>query len=250
MEQGATTNDMAAGVSALGWLVAAGVDTLVGDSPRNWLATAPVAAPSAPVAVRAAAVARVAGVPAAVTSPAAELAKAAPDLAALDVAIAGFAHPLRRAEPPRLLTGAVASGVIVLADQPEAVDSPADRLAARMLAAIGLDADKYARACLLPWHSGRAPKDDEIAAYAPFLARALALAAPRVVLAFGDKAAALSGEARGVAALRGRWLAIGGLAVGGVPMLATFHPNRLLTQPDLKRLAWADLQAFAERVRA
>jgi uracil-DNA glycosylase len=39
-------------------------------------------------------------------------------------------------------------------------------------------------------------------------------------------------------------------SVGGVPLLATFHPRRLLTQPDLKRLAWADLQAFAARLAA
>jgi uracil-DNA glycosylase len=29
--------------------------------------------------------------------------------------------------------------------------------------------------------------------------------------------------------------------------MLTFHPRRLLTQPELKRLAWADLQAFAAR---
>jgi uracil-DNA glycosylase len=33
-----------------------------------------------------------------------------------------------------------------------------------------------------------------------------------------------------------------------VPLLATFHPRLLLKQPELKRLAWADLQAFAARL--
>jgi uracil-DNA glycosylase len=103
-----------------------------------------------------------------------------------------------------------------------------------------LAADRCGRAHLLPWASGRPARDADIATFAPFLARALALAAPKLILAFGDKAAALSGESRGVAALRCRWH-----AVAGVPMLPTFSPSRLLAQPDLKRLAWADLQAFA-----
>ena len=74
---------------------------------------------------------------------------------------------------------------------------------------------------------------------------ARALMAPRLVLALGDRAAALAGEARGVAALRGRWHSL-----DGVPMLVTFHPRRLLTQPELTRLAWADLQAFAARLES
>ena len=128
---------------------------------------------------------------------------------------------------------------------PDAAGSPAALLMARMLAAIGLGADTVAAAHLLPWATagGRPPRDEDIAAFAPFLARALALAAPRLILAFGDKAAALSGETRSVASLRGRWLAL-----GGVPMLATFHPRRLLAQPELKRAAWADLQVFAARI--
>jgi DNA polymerase len=239
---------LSADAAALAWLVGAGIDVLVADTPRNWLTPPP--APPAAVPRTAAPVAPVArATPASVAAPAATAAaaaaNAATDLAGLDAAVRAFAHPLRRAEAtPRLMTGATASGLVMIGDFPELPDSPVARLQTRMLAAIGLDAASVAEAHLLPWPTpgGRPPRDDEIAAFAPFVLRALALATPKLLLAFGDRAAALSGEARGVASLRGRWL-----AASGVPMLATFHPRRLLTQPELKRLAWADLQAFAAR---
>lgn len=227
--------------SALGWLAAVGADVLVEDRPRNWLAeppARPTAPPPRPIA--APATAR--------TAPA--LAVTATDLAGLDAALSGFAHPLRRATPPQLLTGAIASGIIILIDQPDAGD--AAQLLARMLAAIGLDATKCATGHLLSWPTpaGRPPRDEEITAFAPFLAHALALAVPRLLLAFGDRAANLGsrndGQAgRGIASTRGKWLNL-----GDTPMMATFHPRQLLAQPELKRLAWGDLQAFAARMAA
>lgn len=238
--------------NALAWLASAGADVIVDAAPRNWLA-APQPRPAPIVAVRpepARQGARMPAPAAAKDNIAAGFANAATDIPALDAALAEFAHPLRQPTPPQLLCGNIASGVVILADQPDAPGSDAARLLARMLGAIGLDDAGCARAHLLPWASpaGRAPRDDEVAAYAPFLARAFTLARPRLILAFGDKAASLAtrtdaGPARGIASLRGKWLAI-----GDVPMIATFHPRQLLTQPELKRLAWADLQAFQQRM--
>lgn len=230
--------------SALGWLAAAGADVLVEDRPRNWLAE-PVARPAPPPARPIAS-----ETPAPRAIPANAAAAAADDLAGLETALAGFAHPLRRATQPQLLTGAAAGGLVILIDQPDAGDDAAARLLVRMLAAIGLDATTCATGHLLPWPTpaGRPPRDEEITAFAPFLARALAFAAPRLVLAFGDRAANLGtrndGQAgRGIASTRGKWLTL-----GDTPMIATFHPRQLLAQPELKRLAWADLQAFAARM--
>jgi uracil-DNA glycosylase family 4 len=229
--------------SALAWLVTAGADAIVTETPRNWLAEpppAPVAVPRPVIPSRAAAPA------APIAAQVKAEALAATDLAALDAAIATFAHPLRRADTaPRLLTGNSASGIIVLGDVPEGGDTPLSRLTARMLAAIGLTPENSAFGHLLPWElpAGRPPRPEEIAAFAPFRTRAFELAAPKLVLAFGERAAALSGASRGIASIRGQWLAI-----GNVPALATFHPRILLNQPELKRLAWADLQAFAARI--
>ncbi len=243
--------------AGLDWWVMAGLDTIVEDQPRRWLAepmARPAAAPAvpapAPVAPRAAAVIPLPRAPAVAAAP--ELAGIA-DLDTLLARLAMVDHPLARPDvAPQLLTGDIASGIIVIADQPDAADSPAARLATRMLAAIG--APPHARAHLLPWPTagGRKPSDEEVAFFAPWLARALELAAPRLVLAFGDRAAALTGVAGGIARLRGRWLTLGLSPAGDspAPLLATFHPRSLLTQPELKRLAWADLQSFAERLEA
>jgi uracil-DNA glycosylase family 4 len=230
---------------ALAWLVTAGVDCPVDAVPRNWLAApGAVAAPSVvqPFPARAALPGAVAPRP--LANPAAALAMTALALPALVDAVAGFDHPLRQATPPQLISGDGAA--LVVTDLPDA-DPAVQRLAQRMLAAIGLEPGAFRQVHLLPWAppAARLAREPEIAAFAPFAARAVTLAAPRAILAFGAHAAALAGESGGIATLRGRWL-----AVGDVPLLATFHPRQLLKQPELKRLAWADLQAFAARLAA
>ena len=246
VHQASTHPEKSAAASALAWLVTAGADALVDETPRNWLAepaAAPVASPAlvarpALLARPGAAIARPA------ENAAGALAAAALTLLDLDAAVAAYPHPLRCIDTaPQLVTGNVTSGIIVITEQPDTPGAPAAILAARMLAAIGLAPDNHARANLVPWSANRPPSDAEIAAFAPFLTRALALARPRAILAFGQHAAALSGQVLGIAKARAQ-----PLSFGDIPLHATFHPRILLAQPDLKRLAWADLQAFAARI--
>ena len=230
---------------ALAWLVTAGADCPVDAVPRNWLA-APVAVASSPAVQPSPARAPLPGAvaPRASANPAVALAASALSLPSLTDAVASFDHPLRQAGPPQLISGDGA--ILVLTDLPDE-DPAVQRLAQRMLAAIGLDTGAYRQLNLLPWAppAGRPPREPELASFAPFVARAITLATPRAILALGGNAAALAGASGGIATLRGRWL-----AVGDVPLLATFHPRLLLKQPELKRLAWADLQAFAARLAA
>jgi DNA polymerase len=120
-----------------------------------------------------------------------------------------------------------------------------------MLAAIGLDASNSALLHRLPWPTtgARAPRNDELAAFAPFVARALELIRPRLLLALGQAAAALAGDSMALASARGQWanVSIDGVMV---PLFATLHPRLLLAQPLRKREAWADLQAFSARLTA
>ncbi|WP_426164330.1 uracil-DNA glycosylase family protein [Sandarakinorhabdus sp. DWP1-3-1] len=234
----------AEGVSALAWLVTAGADALVTDTPRNWLAAPPVPRPvQRPAAAIAApaATARTAA-PAAATA----LADAAMDLPALASAVAEYSHPLRRPGlVPQLWRGEPGTAVAILCDQPEEPGSPAALLRERMLAAIGLAPADHATGHVVPWPLARAPRAEEATTFAPFLARAIALARPRCILALGQAASSVAGDPRGIASLRGNWL-----AAAGIPLLATFHPRQLLAQPELKRLAWADLQTFAARIES
>ncbi len=246
VQQGYTTDHIADAASALGWLVTAGADALVSGTPRNWLAE-PVARP-APPSIAPASAAKAAVKPSPVAGAAQTLAEAASDLDALNTAVAGFAHPARRpGVEASLWSGAPGLAVAVISDQPEPAGSDAATLRDRMLAAIGLAPADHGLGHLVPWPltGSRAPNTSEIAAFAPFLARAIALARPRLILAFGQHAAALAGSDRGISTLRGKWMAL-----GDTPMLATFHPRQLLNQPEMKRLAWADLQAFAARIKS
>ena len=228
----------------------AGVDSPVEAAPRNWLAPRPAAPEHVGTVVRRAPGNRVSDAVRTAAPAVGPPSVAAPNLAALAEAVASFAHPLRRVEiGAQLFTGNADAGIIILCEQPEAADSPAARLRSRMLAAIGLDGENCALLHRLPWPTtgGRAPRAEELAAFAPFVARALELVRPRAMLALGQTAAALAGEPMALASARGRWADV---MVGdrAVPLLATSSPRLLLAQPLRKREAWADLQAFAARM--
>lgn len=238
--------------AALGWLVDAGVDTVVGDAPFDWLAAAPPQQAPAPVAEPVRRPARAGD----------NLAIGADSLASLAAALAEFdARPAGIAPmPPLLGDGTAEAGVMIIGDRPTTADAAAGRpfadaagqLLDRMLAAIGRSRDGAYLANLVAWPTpaDRASTGTEIAASAPFLRRQIQLARPRAILALGQAAAAaLCGSPAGIARLRGRWhdLDVDGLVV---PVMPTFHPAHLLLHPAHKALAWADLCAFRAKIEA
>ena len=84
----------------------------------------------------------------------------------------------------------------------------------------------------------------------PFLERAIALVAPKVLLlAGGASAKSVLGRSEGILSLRGRWFdwtsSDGGTTL---PAMPTLHPAFLLRQPGAKKRAWTDLLTLAERV--
>ena len=85
----------------------------------------------------------------------------------------------------------------------------------------------------------RDPQADELAACRPFLARQIALVAPRLLLVVGRVAAqALLQTDAPMARLRGRVHTLPG---SELPVVATYHPAYLLRTPGEKRRAWQDL---------
>lgn len=218
--------------AALGWLVAAGIDTVVGDAPFSWLsAAAPLAMPAAP-AVDTAAVESI----------------------ALGVdSLQALAAALREVQPAALFADGTPSDAMVIGDRPSRADAEAGGIFAdaagalldRMLAAIGRSRGDTYLANAVPWPgSGFTPAD--VAAAAPFLRRQIVLARPRAILALGQGAAtALTGSTAGINRLRGHWV-----EVDGVPVLPTFAPAHLLLHPGHKALAWADLCAFRAKLAA
>ena len=220
------------------WWADAGVDTIVGEEPRDWLREKPKAPAPA--------------------TPAAPAAEALPDQLELfrgylrDSDALPFSAPNARRVCP---SGDPASGLMMVADMPAAEDcasgtllsGEAGRLFDRMLAAMGRDRDSIYLASLSCLRSPDGRFTDAASTQCATLARHhIGLAAPKAVLLLGDAVAkALLGLP--VIKARGRWHDLSTHA-GQIPAIATFAPNFLLDQPAAKAAAWADLQMLMERL--
>lgn len=212
--------------SALDWWREAGVDTLVADEPRDWLApptrAAPVVAPS-PAAMPETLAAFVAWM------------AATPDLPG---------DPAARIAP----IGNAASGLMILTDMPDPDDidagalfaGAAGRLLDRMLGAIGRDRASAYIAPLLPVRIAGGMDDDQTARIADIARHHVALAAPKRLLLLGQAASrAILGME--MVAARQKLHEVNH-AGGTVFAVASFHPRSLLERPAWKAMAWADLR--------
>jgi DNA polymerase len=109
---------------------------------------------------------------------------------------------------------------------------------------------------IVPWRppGNRNPTDAEIAACLPFLARHIALVAPRILVFLGATAAkTLLDHSEGITKLRGKWYeyaapALEDAGLAPIPAMATLHPAYLLRQPAQKRAAWKDLLSVRQRL--
>jgi uracil-DNA glycosylase family 4 len=226
--------------SALSWWQEAGVDTLIAEAPRDWLAPmakAQAAAPEMP--------------PAPADAPPADL----------DAFRAWFGDgallPLGAPGAPRLRpSGDPGAGLMILIDMPGPDDVAAGTLLSgtpgalfdRMLAAIGLSRETIYLASMSPFRTPTGTLDAGTAERLAGIARHhIGLAAPRALLLFGDACSkALVGPA--VAGARGRWHEID-TAAGAIRTLVTIRPEKLDKQPALKAHAWADLQLLMEELK-
>src|SRR5688572_12606774 len=141
MERGSDPLSPADAASVLSWWNEAGVDTIVGEEPRDWLRPAAKAPPAL------------------VAAPAEESGDAPPDQLDLFRAWLADSDRLSFAAPsaPRICpAGDPASGLMIMTDMPTAADcgagvligGEAGRLFDRMLAAIGRDRDSIYLAAL------------------------------------------------------------------------------------------------------
>ena len=224
--------------SALSWWEQAGVDTIVGEAPRDWLNPGPEAAAPAPAAPP----------PIAAESMPGSLGAFLAWLASTD------ALPFASASTGRIApAGDPAAGLMVLADMPAAEDvaagtmfsGEAGKLVDRMLAAIGRSRETI---WLAPFSPIRPPAGRIDAAGVRSLTgiarHHVGLVSPKALLIFGDSCSrALLGQP--MTAARGRWHDLE-TPKGPVRALVTIRPQELLTQPKLKAHAWADLQMLME----
>lgn len=122
-------------------------------------------------------------------------------------------------------------------------------LLAKMFGAIGIDVAQTTLAHTVPWRppGGRPPTPAEAEICRPFAMRLIALAEPRFIVMLGNFTTRFfTGSTEAIHALRGQWFEIGTPPTEAVAML---HPQDLMTAPLSKRLAWADLLAFEQRMK-
>jgi len=227
--------------SLLGWWQDAGLDTLIDEEPRDWLAKIERPAPAvSPASVRAQPVQ-----PAAPDSPA-----AFPDTLPAFQAWLASSDKLSIPLHARVAAmGDAASGLMVLVDLPEADDSAlgtllsgaAGQLFDKMLAAIGRSRDSLYLAAMAPGRPAGGYVDKASGALFGELARHhVALAKPRALLLMGEQPSRAFLNL-GFVEARGRPHDVK-LAGGATTAIATFHPRTLLQHPEQKKRAWEDLQ--------
>jgi len=120
----------------------------------------------------------------------------------------------------------------------------------RMLKAIGRDESNVYISNILFWRppGNRDPSTEEILACKPFVERLIALVRPKLLACAGKHAAAtLLGTTQGITRIRGRWQEYrrDDLVIPALPLL---HPAYLLRQPGVKREAWRDMLALADKL--
>jgi DNA polymerase len=257
--------DPRAAESLLAFWADAGVEACYEDAAVDRIAERPRPTPiarAAPVAPpRPAAAPPTPDVSAAIAT-ARELAAQAGDLQALARAIAGFdGCPLKfeGARQAVFSRGAPNAPVMIIGEGPGAEEDlqgapfvgRAGQLLDRMIAAAGLEGRVFITNTVF-WRppGNRTPTPQEQAVCAPFLERAIALVAPKLLLlAGGASAKAMLQRPEGILSLRGRWFdwrsSDGSLEL---PAMPTLHPAFLLRQPMAKKKAWADLLMLVERL--
>jgi uracil-DNA glycosylase family 4 len=259
-------------LATLNWLLEAGADEAMGETPVNRLLAAatpvsvtPRPASSSPGSQAAPRPAKAAPEPVMTDaiSTAMAAAAAATSLAELKAAMEAFdGCALKRGATNTVFADGTPEGRIMFIGEAPGRDEDrigkpfvgkAGQLLDRMLASIGLNrATNCYITNVINWRppDNRDPTPEEAAMCLPFLRRHIELVNPRMIVLLGAVAARhVMGITEGIMRSRGRWMEY---RVGDhmVPIMPTLHPAYLLRQPAHKKLAWRDLQSVAARIES
>ncbi|WDI33205.1 uracil-DNA glycosylase [Hyphococcus flavus] len=181
---------------------------------------------------------------------------------ALDAAVRAFEGcPLKTGARSTVFTdGVPGSDLLVIGEAPgrdeDRLGKPfvgrAGQLLDKMLAAIDHSREHNTLISnVIYWRppANRTPTAVETAVCKPFVDRLIEITEPKaVMIAGGAPLQALLGVT-GIMRARGVWREIETSSGLRIPALPVFHPAFLLRQPASKRLAWADLQNLAKRLK-
>lgn len=159
--------------------------------------------------------------------------------------------------------GCVGADVMIVGDHPHGDDDrsgkpfagEAGELLDKMMAAIGLDRghdseNGFYVSTIIPWRppGNRKPSLDELTICLPFIKKHIELAKPKVLFLMGHTASsALLGLDSPTKAIRGKWQTLS-INKQNIDVLPSYHPSRLLKQPQLKRDSWQDLLEIKRKI--
>lgn len=272
-----THNPLAADLESLRFLVDAGLDLIIQDTPVNRIqepgATANRTGSGASARARPAPAARntvnrggasggVAGAPAQreVAQAAEQIADGCQNLDELRAALEKLEGLSLKATATQLVfaDGNPDADIMIVGEAPGRDEDlqgkpfvgESGQLLDRMLAAIGLDREKVYITNTVLWRppGNRRPTPPEVAIMLPFLKRHIDLVKPKVlVLAGGAALGAFFGSDQKITRQRGKWRDYTA-GFGAVPTLPLYHPAYLLRQPSQKREAWRDLLSLKQKI--
>jgi DNA polymerase len=257
----------------LAWYREMGVDSLVSETPIDWLTRVDtgarrcgVEAASAPTAtiLPASAIARppapaatarqfAAMPPEQLTMAARAAARSAQSLDELRATLADFDGCSLKATARNLCfyRGEKRARLVLIGEAPgrdEDIEGKpfvgrAGQLLDKMLAAIQVSQDQVHITNIVYWRppGNRTPTPQEAQVCRPFLERQIELVGPEFIVLLGGAAAKhILDVAEGIMRIRGKWRDV---QIGGrrARAMATLHPAYLLRSPAAKRLAWRDL---------
>ncbi len=123
----------------------------------------------------------------------------------------------------------------------------AGRLLDRILQAMGLHRDDVYLCNVLKCRppNNRDPQPEEGATCEAFLAQQIAAVRPQVIIALGPFAVhSLLKTNAPISKLRGEWQ-----SYQGIPLMPTYHPAYLLSNPEGKRDVWDDMKLVLRRLQ-
>jgi len=128
----------------------------------------------------------------------------------------------------------------------------AGQLLDKMLSAIKLERKNVYLTNVLPWRppQNRAPTDQEILDFLPFLQKQIEIIKPKFIYLLGTTATkAILSTPLSLGKLRGKWHEYKSVNLDmPINVLVSYHPEFLLKSPDYKKEAWNDLQMLEKKI--
>lgn len=149
--------------------------------------------------------------------------------------------------------GKTGANLMIIGDNPSQQDNKqglpfggaAGELLDKMLAAIGLSRNDVYLTNLTKCYGQPLPTPEAIAGCFPFLLRQIEAVAPKIICTMGPLASQKMLNAKEpLTRLRGKFH-----KVKEIPLMATFHPDFLIKNQEMKKAVWQDLQLIQKKLK-